>query len=479
MSSSSAVKENAHRNSLTVAVEGCLHGELDKVYATIAEAELHGGEKVDLLIVCGDFQCIRNGTDLQALAVPPKYRQMNTFHQYLSGEKRAPVLTIFIGGNHEASNLLQSLYYGGWVAPNIYFLGFAGVVRFGGLRIAGVSGIFHSQHYRRGHYERPPYSEDTMRSVYHLREVEVYRMLLLSADRKRQQRNPIDIFISHDWPQGIWDYGDCRTLLKVKPYFREDMHSGKLGSPPLMGLLQQLQPSYWFAAHLHVKFAAVMPHLDMEADGGADEQAIPRQKQRTTKFLALDKVLPGRPFLQILSIPVSGCDREYKGERCLEYDAEWLAILRRSHNLLSTHPRDVAMPAELHPATDDEIAAINSHFASLPGGLIVPEMPEDCRHNIKSSCNGNLQTDRFLDLLGLPHIWTEPCTPLPSDQAISANICAAHALVDQNEIDIHQEDVHGKEDIEDMERPLKRTSSSNSNPVKDLCEIDLDDEDEN
>ena len=50
MSSSSAVKENAHRNSLTVAVEGCLHGELDKVYATIAEAELHGGEKVDLLI---------------------------------------------------------------------------------------------------------------------------------------------------------------------------------------------------------------------------------------------------------------------------------------------------------------------------------------------------------------------------------------------------------------------------------------------
>jgi lariat debranching enzyme len=83
------------------------------------------------------------------------------------------VLTIFIGGNHEASNLLQSLYYGGWVAPNIYFLGFAGVVRFGGLRIAGVSGIFHSQHYRRGHYERPPYSEDTMRSVYHLREVEV------------------------------------------------------------------------------------------------------------------------------------------------------------------------------------------------------------------------------------------------------------------------------------------------------------------
>lgn len=35
----------------------------------------------------------------------------------------APVLTIFIGGNHEASNYLQELPYGGWVAPNIYYMG--------------------------------------------------------------------------------------------------------------------------------------------------------------------------------------------------------------------------------------------------------------------------------------------------------------------------------------------------------------------
>ena len=64
------------------------------------------------------------------------------FHRYYSGEKLAPVPTVFIGGNHEASNYLQELPYGGWVAPNIYFLGNTGVLRFGNLRIAGVSGIF-------------------------------------------------------------------------------------------------------------------------------------------------------------------------------------------------------------------------------------------------------------------------------------------------------------------------------------------------
>ena len=52
-----------------------------------------------------------------------------------------------VGGNHEASNYLWELYYGGWVAPKIYYLGHAGVVNFGGIRIAGLSGIYNELHY--------------------------------------------------------------------------------------------------------------------------------------------------------------------------------------------------------------------------------------------------------------------------------------------------------------------------------------------
>ena len=43
------------------------------------------------------------------MAVPPKYREMATFYKYYTGEKVAPVLTLFIGGNHEASNHLWEL----------------------------------------------------------------------------------------------------------------------------------------------------------------------------------------------------------------------------------------------------------------------------------------------------------------------------------------------------------------------------------
>lgn len=43
-----------------------------------------------------------------------------------------------------------SRYYGGWAAPQIYFLGFAGVIKFGNIRIGGLSGIYKSHHYNMG-----------------------------------------------------------------------------------------------------------------------------------------------------------------------------------------------------------------------------------------------------------------------------------------------------------------------------------------
>lgn len=98
---------------------------------------------------------------------------MGDFHKYYTGELVAPYLTVFIGGNHEASTLLRDLYWGGWVAPNIYYLGASSVIqaRKGDqiLRIASVSGIDKPYHYRRGYFECYPYRESDYRSMYHLR----------------------------------------------------------------------------------------------------------------------------------------------------------------------------------------------------------------------------------------------------------------------------------------------------------------------
>lgn len=158
---------------------------------------------------------MRNEADLVCMACPPKYRHMMNFYQYYSGAKRAPVLTIFIGGNHEGTNYLWELCHGGWVAENIYYLGHAGVINVGGLRLAGLSGIYNGAHYQQGHFERPPYTEDTMRSAYHIRELDVFRLSLL--------RQPIDIFLSHDWPAGIAHHGDKQRLFRLKPFLRSEV----------------------------------------------------------------------------------------------------------------------------------------------------------------------------------------------------------------------------------------------------------------
>ena len=62
------------------------------------------------------------------------------------------MLTLVIGGNHEASNYMWELYYGGWLAENIYYLGAAGSVIFNGIRIAGASGIYKDNDYRKGEF---------------------------------------------------------------------------------------------------------------------------------------------------------------------------------------------------------------------------------------------------------------------------------------------------------------------------------------
>ncbi|EXJ94110.1 hypothetical protein A1O1_02503 [Capronia coronata CBS 617.96] len=239
--------------SVRVAIEGCAHGTLHAIYASVEEAcRVKGWDGIDLLIIGGDFQAVRNQHDLNVTSMPQKYRRMADFHEYYSGARTAPYPTIFIGGNHEASNHLFELYYGGWVAPNIYYLGAANVIRFGPLRIAGLSGIWKGYDYPKPHFERLPYNREETSSIYHVRELDVRKLLSL--------RSQVDIGLSHDWPQRVEMHGDYQWLFKTKKGFGVDSESGKLGNPAARECLDRLRPPYWFSAHLHTRFAAVVQH---------------------------------------------------------------------------------------------------------------------------------------------------------------------------------------------------------------------------
>lgn len=44
-------------------------------------------------------------------------------------------------------------------------------------------------------------------------------------------KEPVDIFISHDWPQGIEQMGNVEDLLRTKPGLRHDVERKRLGNP--------------------------------------------------------------------------------------------------------------------------------------------------------------------------------------------------------------------------------------------------------
>uniref|UniRef100_H2Z5J0 Lariat debranching enzyme C-terminal domain-containing protein n=1 Tax=Ciona savignyi TaxID=51511 RepID=H2Z5J0_CIOSA len=374
---------------MRIAVEGCCHGELNKIYETLKFIEEKENLKIDLLLCCGDFQSVRNEADLQCMSCPDKYKSMQNFWEYYSGKETAP-LTIFIGGNHEASNYLQELPFGGWVAPNIYYLGYAGVIKYKGIRIGGLTGIFKQQDYSKGHYEIPPYNQGSKRSVYHIRNLEVFRL--------KQLKKNMDIMMSHDWPNGVVKHGKKDELLRKKPYFREDVENSQLGSLPAWQLLTTLRPRYWFSGHLHVKFAALVDH----------ESNVSSTNQQT-KFLALDKCLPQRDFLQVIDVP---CQENSSDE--LYYDEEWLAVLKETDHLTSISHQSFVLPTPgLHERTDfsvteDKIQEVTKLFG---GDLKIPRNfkadstclynPQRHRRHVVVQHRINQQTTDFCLKLGV------------------------------------------------------------------------------
>lgn len=381
-------------NKMRVAIEGCCHGCLDQIYRSISK------KKVDLLIICGDFQSIRNRMDLQSMSVPDKYKKMGNFQDYYTGKKKAPVFTIFIGGNHEASNYLEELKHGGFVAPNIYYMGRTSVMWYKGLRIGGLSGVYWKKDFMdlAPTSYRFPYDRYTIRSIYHYRKDDYLKLYLLEKSNKM-------VMISHDWPEGIYDNGDVKKLLKKKPFFKEDIKNHCLGSPFNMELLKVIQPNFWFSAHLHVRFVATVDWderfnsretnskkrvgstqvsvestkkacvnrseasndeivLDMDLENDHCDKAKKEEAQITnddeitrnmdtetssdkkskhlsdnsstmitsgsTKFLALDKCLPKRNFLEVLDIELTDKDhlstRDQKSP--LYYDEEYVSSLK-------------------------------------------------------------------------------------------------------------------------------------------------------
>jgi lariat debranching enzyme len=246
-----------------------------------------------------------------------------------------------------------------------------------------LSGIFKGNDYRKGHYERPPYTHGgEVKSAYHVRQFDVEKL--------KSVAEPLDVFLSHDWPRGISRYGDQAELIRKKKFLADELRDNSLGSPPAEELLHALKPRYWFSAHLHVKFAAMVRHGD----------------ERCTRFLALDKCLPRRDFMQVIDLP----DKSAAGGFTL--DREWLSVLRANHARHSVTRQPASAPNSAPSSIAEHRTWVErnvSDEALKPPEFVKTIEPHDAANERRRPGQGtaprgverNPQTVRLMEMLSL------------------------------------------------------------------------------
>ncbi|CAJ0765729.1 18221_t:CDS:2, partial [Entrophospora sp. SA101] len=196
--------------------------------------------------------------------------------------------------------------------------------------------------------------------------------------------------------------------------YTTQINSGKFGCPPFKHLLYKSKPKFWFAAHHHVKFAALVHHdsssinnynsndgeeINEKLDEGMKEKVgegkyddkkiiseVPGDVNEnkliigntntefleavtttstvdltlsssftsniaTTRFLSLDKCVPGRKFLQ------------------------WLAIIKATNPYFSTSHVQEILPTEneINSKIETELKWIKENISNKESGLLIPK----------------------------------------------------------------------------------------------------------
>lgn len=214
---------------MRIAIFGDIHGHWCDFRDAVVDLYLQ--EPLDLVLQCGDAQPIRNETDLEFMHCPKKYRELGDFYRFHSGSEKFPVPLLFIGGNHEPWNFLDENRDGGFLAPNIEFMGRVGMREIMGTRIAGISGVHSPKHFTAPH-PKWPYPVSMRKQASYFSSDDIHKVL---------EFGNADILLLHEWP----------SLMNGAKNTQWPSHWDIMGSEPLTELVELLNPKYVFCGHMH------------------------------------------------------------------------------------------------------------------------------------------------------------------------------------------------------------------------------------
>lgn len=266
---------------MKVLVFGCVHGNFDEVYDTICATQ------PDISILNGDLQAFLSDRDLSSGFLKDKYENVGSFIKFFTGERLMPCLCICIGGNHENNAFMPLFPYGGFIARNIFYLGYCGVVNvvINGelIVISGVSGLskmhtrqdinqFLDRSLRRSLFiDNSWLRKDDVFGFVHTspHDLALVHLFLRTLNEYLSQDHMSDkslsnqpnvvrlLFLTHEWPCGVKRFIPDRML---KSFLRQEPHDrvGGLYLGYLWRSLAEVLISHeasfkpvWLAAHMH------------------------------------------------------------------------------------------------------------------------------------------------------------------------------------------------------------------------------------
>lgn len=224
--------------SLLVAGVGDIHGRFHRVDTWLDALEAARGRAVDLVLAVGDVEAFRHADDHRRKAA--KRSMPAEFAEYADGVRQVKRPLYFIGGNNEDFEALHDAPEGFQLAPNVHYLGRAGLKELHGLRVGYLSGI-HAPRF----YDQPlkrPRSLDTAKQAGYFRAAEVERV---AGERD------MDVLLVHEWPRGLPQRAQER---EVPPPGRT-LPNYWIGNPITRRLVEAVHPKWVLCGHSHRAFA--------------------------------------------------------------------------------------------------------------------------------------------------------------------------------------------------------------------------------
>jgi hypothetical protein len=172
-------------------------------------------------------------------------------------------------------------------------------------------------------------------------------------------------------------------------------------------------------------------------------------------------------------LPKPSCEEAAR----LEYDPEWLAIVRKTNHLTFVGKRRVQVPSETTRLSNDDIDWVVQRITEQHGDLTIPE--SFCQtvpiyshsmfrgREVPFPLMGNPQTDILLSILGLKHSIT---VPFDSSQTPWSTTQSTQVIEDENEIDIDDLSDGTSGNIKEQSDAAK---PHNTDGAEDENEIDL------